>query len=322
MNEERDIKVNRILSIYSKLIYGEIVNKKEMSKKFNVTEKTIQRDINDIKNYFFDNREQLGEKDIIYKRDKKGYSISTTEDVLKREDILAIMKILLESRAFCKDELKHLTTSILGQVSLNQRKNIEKLVSNELLNYTPVKESQPLLYKMWELSEAIREKEIIEIIYIRADNKEVTRSVKPLAIIFSEYYFYLICYMGNYESPVIYRMDRIKQYKLAGEKFYIKDSDRFKDGEFRKRIQFMYLGDLMKVRFEFKDGSINAVLDRLPTSKIIEERDGKFLIETEVYGNGIVMWILSQGSKIKVLSPQKLVDEIKEEIEKMHKNYK
>lgn len=321
MINEKDIKVNRILTMYSKLVHGEIVNKKEMAEVFNVNEKTIQRDLEDIRAYFSDNRESLGSKDIVYRRDKKGYSLDNRDNVLTREDILAVTKILLESRAFCKDELKHLTNSILGQVDAKQRKYVKDIIGNELLNYVPLKQSDLLLSKIWDLSELIRTKEVTQITYIKIDGVEVNRIVKPVAIIFSEYYFYLIAYFNDFDSPIVFRVDRIKEYKVVGEKFYIPNAERFEDGEFRKRVQFMYAGKLMKIKFEFTGQSIDAVLDRLPTARIIESLEGKFIIEAEVYGKGIIMWILSQGEKIKILFPDSLVEDIKKTLIEMQKIY-
>ena len=43
LNIEKDAKVYRILDIYSKLLHGDILNKKEMANLYNVNEKTIQR---------------------------------------------------------------------------------------------------------------------------------------------------------------------------------------------------------------------------------------------------------------------------------------
>lgn len=77
----------------------------------------------------------------------------------------------------------------------------------------------------------------------------------------------------------------------------------------------------MRVKFEFTGPSLEAVLDKLPTSRIIESREGKHIIEAEVYGKGIKMWILSQGSNIKVLSPKAFADEIIEEIKKLNEIY-
>ncbi|MEG0297523.1 MAG: WYL domain-containing protein [Clostridium sp.] len=321
MISKSDIKVNRILTIYSKLVSGEIVNKKEMAQNFNVNEKTIQRDLEDIRTYFSDNIEILGTKDIIYSRKKKGYRLDNRDEILTREDILVITKILLESRAFCKEELKHLTTSILGQIDIKQRKCVKDIIGNELLNYVPLKNSDLILSKIWDLSELIRKKEVTQITYIKNNGVEVKRVVKPVSIIFSEYYFYLIGYFNDFDSPTIFRIDRINEYKAVGENFYITSSDRFEDGEFRKRVQFMYAGKLMRIKFEFTGSSIDAVLDRIPTATVVEQLDDKFIVEAEVYGKGIIMWILSQGKNIRVIAPSQLVEQIIEEINNMKNNY-
>lgn len=170
-----------------------------MAELFNVNEKTIQRDLDDIRNYFTDNRERLGSKEIVYNRDKRGYRIDNKEDILTKEDILSITKILLESRAFCKDELKHLTNYILGQVDVKQRRYIKDIIENELLNYVPLKHGDLLLSKIWGVSELIRNKEVTQINYVKIDGLEVKRIVKPVAIIFSEYYFYLIAYFNDFD---------------------------------------------------------------------------------------------------------------------------
>ena len=85
------------------------------------------------------------------------------------------------------------------------------------------------------------------------------------------------------------------------EKFKIPYSSRFEEGEFRKRIQFMFGGKLQKVKFKYRGSSIEAVLDRLPTAKILEETDGVYTISAEVFGKGIDMWIRSQGDVVEVI---------------------
>lgn len=322
MINEKDVKVNRVLTIYSKLAQGEIVNKREMAKLFNVNQKTIQRDIDDIRAYFANNRERLGFKDIVYNRNKNGYSLDNRDDILTREDILSIIKILLESRAFCRSELTHITNSILGQVDNMERKKINNIIGNELLNYVPPQHNALILSKIWGLSELIRNREIIQIIYVKADGLSVSRIVKPVALVFSEYYFYLIAYFNDFDCPTVFRVDRIKEYKSIGEKFHISNANRFEDGEFKKRVQFMYTGELINIKFEFTGISVEAVLDRLPTARIIERCGDKYVIEAEVYGKGVMMWLLSQGKTVKVISPLDLVEEIIDEISKIQQLYK
>jgi hypothetical protein len=67
----------------------------------------------------------------------------------------------------------------------------------------------------------------------------------------------------------------------------------------------------MKVKFEFFGSLLETVIDRLPTAKLIRKYENKYLIAAEVFGKGIIMWILSQGSTIKVISQDSLVEEIK-----------
>ena len=83
----------------------------------------------------------------------------------------------------------------------------------------------------------------------------------------------------------------------------------------------MWPGKLRTIRFEYSGTSVQAVLDKLPTAKIIERSGGKYTLEAEVYGDGIKMWILSQGSRIKVTEPLEFVRELKEEILTMSNFY-
>ncbi|MBN1065542.1 WYL domain-containing protein [Clostridium botulinum] len=325
MNEEKQGKINRVLSIYEKLIIGEIINKKQLTNLFNVNEKTIQRDIEDIRVYLSNNIESKGIVDVKYRRDKKGYSLSKKEEfLLNKDDVLAVSKVLLESRAFNKEEMNHLIRAILNQIDIKQRNYVKELIGNELLNFQPLKHNDKLLSKIWDLSEFIRHKEVLEISYVKANGDEVKRKIKPVGIIFSEFYFYLIAYFNDlpFDDPVVFRIDRIREYKAIEDKFCISEDKRFEDGEFRKKVQFMYSGKLMKVRFEFIGQSLEAILDRLPTAKVIDKYDDKYLIEAEVFGKGIIMWILSQGSKIKVISPDNLVKEIACEVKKISELYK
>ena len=43
---------------------------------------------------------------------------------------------------------------------------------------------------------------------------------------------------------------------------------------------------------------MEAILDRLPTAKILEEEDGVYTLSAEVFGKGIDMWLRSQGDSV------------------------
>ncbi|WP_455709313.1 WCX domain-containing protein [Longibaculum muris] len=83
----------------------------------------------------------------------------------------------------------------------------------------------------------------------------------------------------------------------------------------------MWPGKRQKVVFEFTGPSYQAILDKLHTAKILSIHNGVYTIEADVYGDGIKMYLLSQGSWVKVISPQSFVEEMKDEIRKMNNLY-
>ena len=308
-------KIARILGIYTKLMNGGIVNKAEEARQYGVNERSIQRDIDDIREYFENETADIGFiNSVTYDRSAKGYRLEQLYKTrLSNSEILAVCKILLDSRAFTKKEMLLLLDKLVECcVPQTNQKAVMDLISNEEFHYVEPRHHTVFIDKLWTLGQAIRASQYIEIDYMRTkDKKIVRRKLKPVAILFSEYYFYLTAFIDDKEVqenfdvlneafPTIYRLDRIKKLKLLDEKFHISYSSRFEEGEFRKRIQFMYGGKLQKVKFEYSGTDVDAVLDRLPTARIIKEEDGKYVIEAEVFGKGIEMWLRSQGEVVRL----------------------
>ncbi len=292
----------RLLSIYERLNKGEIIEKAQLAEYFGVTQKTIQRDIDDLRAYIAEVHFAESEVAIKYDKVKKGYYLVRFErEWLTNEEVISLCKILLESRAFCKEELNSLISKLLTQVVPNDRKKIEDMIRNEQHHYVPLQHGKHLFSILWELSQLITNSELTRFTYTRQDGVTNVRLVKPVAIMFSEYYFYLIAYMadGNKDFPTVFRIDRITDLKGTKQHFNVPYKDKFNEGEFRKRVQFMYSGELQRVTFEFSGPSLEAVLDRLPTAEIISDNDGVYKIRAEVYGKGIQMWLRSQGDWIK-----------------------
>ena len=63
----------------------------------------------------------------------------------------------------------------------------------------------------------------------------------------------------------------------------------------------MYGGELQKIKFYYKGPNVEAVLDRLPTAKILEHNENGYLVSAEVFGAGIEMWLRSQGEMVEVV---------------------
>ena len=316
MEDLKSDKVERILSLYTKLLNGEIINKFKESQLYKVNERTIQRDIDDIRNYFYnDSTTRNFSNSILYDRAKKGYKLEQLYKIkLTNSEVLAICKILLDSRAFTKKEMEEIIDKLISCcIPKNNRTLVTDLINNELFHYVEPRHKTKFIDKLWKIGQSIRNFKYIEIKYLRTKDKSlVNRKLKPVSIIFSEYYFYLTAFIDDEEIkkdfdilndsfPTIYRIDRIKSLKILEENFHIPYSSRFEEGEFRKRVQFMYGGKLQKVNFKYKGSDIDAILDRLPTAKILQEENNSYIVSAEVFGKGIDMWLRSQGDNIEVL---------------------
>ena len=318
-------KTMRVLDFFERLHKGNIVNKKVEAERYGMTMKTMQRDIKTIKKYLVKVYGDDNSCNIRYSRKHNGYRMERQKHSwLTREEILVIAKVLLESRAFSKDEMIILLDKLAMQCSFEERKHITEVIRNERFHYIPTKHNQILGERIWQLSRAVREQRMVSINYQKEqDTIMLKRTVEPQGIIFSEYYFYLIAYIHGkeYEFPAIYRLDRIREYRLLDTHFSVQQAKRFEEGEFRKRVQFMTSGNLLRIRFKFWGQSLDAVLDRLPTARVVSREGEVVIVEAEVYGQGIKMWLLSQAEFLEVLEPQALRAEIQQTIVNMLKNY-
>lgn len=307
-------KVGRVLDLYQKLMDGQVIKKFQAAKMYGVSERSIQRDIEDINNYLSMETERSGVlNSVISDNRRDGYKLEQYHKMkLTNSEILAICKILLDSRAFTKEEMTDMLSRLIDCcVPKESKRLVEDLISNEEFHYVELTHKSVFIDKMWDIGQAIHQSRYIEMEYHRTkENALVKRKVKPVAIMFSEYYFYLTAFIDdndvranfdviNDSFPTIYRIDRIENYKVLDEHFKIPYGSRFKEGEFRKRVQFMYGGKLQKVKFKYKGSSVEAVLDRLPTAKILNEEDGVYTISAEVFGKGIDMWLRSQGDMVE-----------------------
>ncbi len=292
----------RLLSIYERLNKGDVLSKAKLAEDFGVGAKTIQRDIDDLRAYLAERHMFDGETAIRYDRKRGGYYLVRFErEWLTNEEVLAVSKILLESRAFRTDELDALLDKLLMQTAPADKHVVQSIIANERIHYVPLRHNKKIMRQMWELSQAIIQNQVTEISYERKDGVNRTHLIKPVSVMFSEYYFYLIAFMadGTKPLPTVFRIDRIRRCRLTGERFKIFDS-RFEEGEFRKRVQFMYSGELHRVTFWYNGENVDSVLDRLPTAAVIAQKDGRYKITADVYGDGIYMWLRSQGERVTI----------------------
>lgn len=307
----------RQLTIYQTLLTGAPVTKKDLADRFDVDERSIQRDISNIRNFIVEENLEL---ELEYRRSTKAYQLVGKTQTFGKAHVLALVKILLASRAFNKDETEQLIELLLARLEPGEQRELNWIIKNEQSNYLPLSHTTELLKPLWDFSLYIVRSQAVDITYTKQRGEKVTRTIVPKAIIFSDYYFYVVSYNPKYDNDLFYRLDRIKEWYPSDEKIKIEHKDRYEDGKLRKKIQYMTPGDQKKIRFEFT-GILEAALDRFPMSKVIENDGKKALIEVETIDQGAKMWLLSQGKRVKIVSPTDFKNEMQAEIKAMLDNY-
>ena len=103
MDSYTEAKSMRLLTIYNRLLDGKIVKKLELAQEFGITQRSVQRDLESLRAFLAE--EMLGRK-IVYDSRERGYRfVQAVPRGLSNGEILAVCKILLESRSMRRDEM-------------------------------------------------------------------------------------------------------------------------------------------------------------------------------------------------------------------------
>ena len=188
---DKQSKNQRILSIYVRLCEGKTIHKAAEAEYFGVDARSIQRDIDDIRAFLDDRQTKKGtdNRNIVYDRIKKGYVLTGAEgSMMTNSEILAVSKILLESRAFTKKEIDVILEKLVnGCAPLKNMQLVNELISNEKYHYVELHHKEYIQDKLWHIGVDIKEHNLMEMQYLKADTSQeaVKRIIEPVALLFS-----------------------------------------------------------------------------------------------------------------------------------------
>ena len=91
-------KNDRMLEIFMRSLRGESVSVKALAAEYEVSTKSISRDISSIQNFLAEHRELMQNAELTYSHKEKAYYLSNDE-FLKNKELFALVKILIGSRA-------------------------------------------------------------------------------------------------------------------------------------------------------------------------------------------------------------------------------
>ncbi|MEA3318303.1 MAG: WYL domain-containing protein [Bacteroidota bacterium] len=258
---------------------------------FEVSDRTIQRDIEQI-------RFEFG-IEIEYKKYKNGYDIDyknsiNIESFFRFLEIVNTAKLLTESLYESKDALKHISFDTGGGF-----KGIENL--------------KPLL-------KAIKDSRKISFNHFNFHTKKTRKySLKPYLLKEYQNRWYIVGLIGKLKEFRTFGIDRIENLEVKTETFKV-DNKLNPTEMFEKTIGLVYsLNTAQNVILSFTptQGKYIKTLPLHTSQKILIDNEIEFRISIFVIPNfELTQLILKHGDTVKVIEPEWLADEIKENLKR------
>ena len=303
IGDVKTMKDNRLFRILYYILEKGKVTANELADKFEVSVRTIYRDIDSISSAGIP----------IYALQGKGGGIEIAEDFVLSKSLLS------------ENEKQQIMSALQGLDNTTiQRENelltkLSALFKMKNTSWIEVDFNNWQNNKMYEktfddIKSAILSKNIISFTYFSSNEKETSRRVKPVKLFFKsqDWYLYAFCLLRN--DFRYFKLSRIKNLEIHTEKF----DDNFEDAILKKEMQHENTVNI-KVKFDRKVAF--RVYDEI-NGEIIEDSDGNLYAEIEIPNDyNLFNYIFSFGDGAEVLEPKEIRMQIKEMINKMAEKY-
>ncbi len=315
-------KVSRVVIFFVKLMKGEKIYKADFAKTHNISERSVDRDIEDLRNIL---SELHSDSEIVYDKSENVYYMTRIHDYeTNSTEVITILKILLGTRSLRIDEMQRVVKATKLMLNPVERKETSDAIYDEMNSYIPPVHNKPILETINHLNQVILKRLVIKIDYTKNNGVEIQRTIVPLIIIFSEFYFYLIGFRDDkkFTYPAFFRIDRIKNILVMHKTYSKAIYQSYNAAGMKNCLQFMYAGELLIVKVKCKNFAVEAFKDRLTNNWLIEDNGDYKIFGAKIFGEGFIRWALSQGNAIEILEPEHLRRCMIEEIKKLNKIYR
>ena len=303
VGDVKTMKDNRLFRILYYILEKGKVTANELADKFEVSVRTIYRDIDSISSAGIP----------IYALQGKGGGIEIAEDFVLSKSLLSenekqqIMSALqgLDNTTIQRED--ELLTKLSALFKMKNTSWIEVDFNNWQNN------------KMYErtfngIKSAILSKNIVSFTYFSSNEEETNRIVKPVRLLFKsqDWYLYAFCLLRN--DFRYFKLSRIKNLDIHTEKF----DDSFEDAILKKEMPHE---NTVYIKVKFDRRVAFRVYDEI-NGEIIEDHEGNLYAEIEIPNDyNLFNYIFSFGDGAEVLEPKEIRMQIKEMINKIAEKY-
>ena len=285
--------ISRQFEIVYMLINKKQLTTKELADHFEVSTRTILRDIDSIITAGIPITSNRG----------KGGGISIDSDYVFDKAVLSteeLNQIILALQSLT------ITESVEVKETLNKFK---LLFSNMDVNWLEIDFSRwgsnridQEKFKL--IKDGIVKNQIVNFSYYSSYGELTNRDVAPLKLVFKSKSWYLQGYCLKENDYRSFKINRIVNLQMKEEQF---DSSKYTVPQFESDEIFSYINLVLK----FDASVLYRVLDEFDYEKITENDDGTITVNVNLpHDNWIYSFLLSFGNKVEVLEPASVKSEL------------
>lgn len=300
------MQINRLFEIVYILLDKKTITAKELSERFEVSVRTIYRDIDTLSSAGIP----------VYTSKGKGGGISIIEN------------FVLNKSVFSEKEQKEILMSLQ---SLKAMKFLEVEPVLNKLSTVFNRESESWIdvdFSQWGNNKSEKEKfniiktgilntSIISFEYFSSYGEKTLRTIEPLKLIFKGQGWYLYGFCRAKHDFRIFKITRMKNLKLLNETF-TRDlkSDIWEDND------KPYRENMITLVLKIDEKMAYRIYDEFDEEDIVKNSDGSFTISVNFpYSDWIYGYILSYGNYVEVVEPDHIRETIRMKLEDALKKY-
>lgn len=301
------MKVDRLVSMIMILLERERVGAQELADLFEVSPRTIYRDIEAINMAGIPVRSIPGvgggfEIMPNYKIDKKVFSSADLATLL--------MGLSSLSGMMQGDELVHAMAKVRSFIPADQAKDIELKANEICIDLSPWMGNRNIRPYLERIQTALQERRLLSFGYIAHHGHQTARTVEPYQLVLKNSQWYLQGYCREREDYRLFRLSRMSNLQVLGEVFAPRAYEK-PTLDVAEALEAMHT----KIKLRIHRSVMDRVLDHCAYEDVSPDGDGHYMvsfpfIENEYYYD----ILLSFGARCECLEPSHIRAELKRRI--------
>ena len=296
------MKDNRLFRILYYILEKEKVTANELADKFEVSVRTIYRDIDSISSVGVPIFTTQGKGGGI-KIDNEYILNKSLFDANEKEQIIAALQGLEKTNKVYKSEL---ITKLSALFKIKNSNWIE-------IDFTSWGSNNTYQDLFNTLKIAIINKNIISFSYNSSKAEKINRRVKPIRLLFKEqdWYLYGFCLLRN--DFRYFKLSRMKDLEVLATNY----EDNFENIVLKREIKYE---NTVNIKLKFNKSVAFRVYDEFKA--IVEDKKGNLYVEMKIPNNyKLYNYIFSFGANVEILEPKEIRNQFKNMINKIAKKY-